>query len=132
MEQNINKQAECLLGQVTEYYPQTSGCSLLAQSLMDFDKLYLNEFPTPTTQSLHSAAQYYHPTEISKGISDSLIFLQKKTKDNKREAALNELSRHHLSEELSLWGTHHLFVYASRLNCCTAENIHLIQVSHFL
>lgn len=97
---------------------------------MDFDKLHLNEFPTLTTRTPHNAAQWcYRPTEILNGTKDSLIFLQKKTKDNKKEAALNEPSRQHLSEELSLWGTHHLFVYASHLNCCTAENIHLTSQS---
>lgn len=43
----INKQVTL---QVTKCYPQTIVCSLLAQYLMDFDKLYLNEFPPPTTQ----------------------------------------------------------------------------------
>lgn len=56
MEQNINKEVESL--QVAENYPQTSGCSLLAQSRMDFDKLYLNEFPASTEQTRYNAAQW--------------------------------------------------------------------------
>lgn len=89
----------CLLGQVTDFF------CLLAQSHVDFDKLHLNELPNFTTQTLYNVTQWhYHPTEIStRNYKDSLIFLQTITKDNKREAALNELSRQHLSEELSLW-----------------------------
>lgn len=58
MAQRVNKQTECVLAQVTEYYPHTH---LWMQStgsvLVDFDKLYLNEFPTLTTQTMHNAAQ---------------------------------------------------------------------------
>lgn len=70
MEQKVNKHAESCLGRLREYYPQTPGSRLLAPSLMDLDKLNLNQLPVLLAQTLHNAAPYYHATILSKGVKN--------------------------------------------------------------
>lgn len=98
-QKKINKQAVCLLGQVTDFF------CLLAQSHVDFDRLHLNELPNFTTQTLYNVTQWhYHPTEIStRNYKKKFFNLASITDVDVIAHSKQPLFYCLLSEELSLW-----------------------------